>query len=120
MTVWLVDAIMVEVVGIVIVVTASQGSARTRNQSLDVSQLATAGAGGRKCTNVHCISPPRYTASQRFPKEAFVLERLRGEALRCVIRQDGVRIKYLVPYILALFGHVAGVSSREASIAGKR
>lgn len=40
--------------------------------------------------------------------------RLRGEALECVIRQDGLRIKYLVPYIHAPYGHVAGVGSRQA------
>ena len=36
--------------------------------------------------------------SQHFLREAFRSEKgLRGEALKCVIGQDGLRIKYLVP-----------------------
>jgi hypothetical protein len=94
--------------------------ARTRNQNLDISQIAIAGTVGRKCTNVHYILPPRYTASQQVPYEAFVPEQLRGEALECVIRQGGLRIKYLVPYTRVTSGHFAGVSSRRASSACMR
>jgi hypothetical protein len=113
-TVWLVNVILVEVVGIVSWM-LSHGPVRTCNQNLDVSQLAIAGAVGRECTNVHCILPPRYTASQRFPYDALVPERLRGEALECGIRQDGLRIKYPVLYIRAPFDHVAGVISKQTS-----
>jgi hypothetical protein len=56
-TVWLVNVILFKVVGTAIEI-LSHGPARTRNQNLDVSQFAIAGAVGRKCTNVHCISPP--------------------------------------------------------------
>ena len=55
--VWLAKAILVGAVGLVIV------DAQSRSQSLDVSDLAMDGPLGRICTNVHCISPPRYTAS---------------------------------------------------------
>jgi hypothetical protein len=62
----------------------------------------------------------QYITSQQFPYKAFVPERLRGEALECVIGQGGLRIKYLVPYIRALFRHVASGSQRQASNACRR
>jgi hypothetical protein len=71
------------------------------------------------CTNVplHIASQICSHSSQHFTHEALVCK---SDYVASVIRQHGLRIKYLVPYVHAPEGHVAGMSLWQTSNACRR